>query len=204
MNDATSTADQSAGEAAMDHSFARCILHQMRVACASSAWAWRRASSARWRSMHWPIWLPRVAIRVTRSGSGCRTAWLNTSMTPRTSPPSTMGKPQAACSPARAARGAQQARVLDDIGYADGRPAGPDTARQAALGPKRARPGGGLKRRGVDEHQAARPLRARAAQEVLGRRAGGDPQPHGLQEGLKGRAQRRLVIADVDQGLSLH
>jgi len=57
---------------------------------------------------------------------------------------------------------AQKARVLDDIRYADGRPAGPDAARQAAPRPKRAHPGGGLKRRGVDEHQAARPLRARS------------------------------------------
>ena len=53
------------------------------------------------------------------------------------------------------------------------------------------------------EHQAAGPLRGRAAQEFLRRRAGRDPQPHGLQEVLEGRAQRRIVIDDEDQGLGV-
>ena len=53
------------------------------------------------------------------------------------------------------------------------------------------------------EHQAAGCLRTRAAQECLRRRAGGAPQPHGLQEVLEGRAQRRLVIDDEDEGLGV-
>jgi hypothetical protein len=54
------------------------------------------------------------------------------------------------------------------------------------------------------EHQTAGPLRARTAQEVLCRREGGDPQAHGLQEILEGRAQRRIILDDADQGLSVH
>jgi hypothetical protein len=53
------------------------------------------------------------------------------------------------------------------------------------------------------EHQAAGPLRGWVAQEVLRRRAGRDPQPYGLQEVLEGRAQRRIVIDDEDQGLGV-
>src|SRR5262249_45026226 len=52
------------------------------------------------------------------------------------------------------------------------------------------------------EHQAAGHLRARAALELLRRRTGGDPQPHGPQEILEERAQRHIIIDDVDDRVS--
>ena len=57
--------------------------------------------------MNCPIWLPMVAIMSSMSRSGCRMSWLKNSMTPRTSPPSRMGKPNAACNISRAAMGAR-------------------------------------------------------------------------------------------------
>ena len=54
------------------------------------------------------------------------------------------------------------------------------------------------------EHQAAGHIRARAAQELLRRREGLDPQPHRPQEVLEGLAHRRIIIDDEYQGLGVH
>src|SRR5215510_12099515 len=55
--------------------------------------------------MNWPIWLPSVAIRLSSSSSGSRMSWLKNSITPKTSLPSKMGTPKAACNTSRAAFG---------------------------------------------------------------------------------------------------
>ena len=75
------------------------------------------SSCARRRSTNRPIWLPMLVSIDSRSSSGARISRLKNSITPRTSPRSRMGNPNAAWSPSRAAiGGAREIRVLDDVG----------------------------------------------------------------------------------------
>ena len=63
----------------------------------------KTASSACLRFMNWPSWLPMAVSISSSSVSGCWISPLKTSMTPRMSLPTTIGKANAPCSPARAA-----------------------------------------------------------------------------------------------------
>src|SRR5438445_5579746 len=78
----------------------------------------RSASSASFRSMNWPTWLPIALIISSSRWSGCWISWLKNSRTPRTWAPRRIGKPNAACKPSRAAidaRGKFASRVTSSI-----------------------------------------------------------------------------------------
>ena len=67
----------------------------------------RICSSRRFRSRNCPIWLPITSSNCRSWVSGSRISELKNSMIARTSEPSSMGKPKAACNLSRTANGAR-------------------------------------------------------------------------------------------------
>src|SRR5207248_2564152 len=75
----------------------------------------RSSSSARRRSMNWPIWLPMSAITRGMAWSSDRRSWLKRAMTPVTFRPLVTAKANLACRPARLAAQARGHPPLTDV-----------------------------------------------------------------------------------------